>query len=357
MQGFMEMREHLLLRGISAGIIVYILSYSLKRYSDESKLQRYWSLLALGHISFLFYPFVKEYILENPLVHLFKIGFSSFPFFLWISSKYVFNEHSGITLYRWLLLISVNLLSISFFRHENTLYFINGTVAPKDFVFLCTSILLSVQIYLCLDSFIRIYRSSGLLFNDPSLFLKQYFLVSSSGGLLFTIFIILLHSEEKSSIRMWSITLFHLAYVSISGFFLILKEKSQKIEVQEFNSLTEEEKGIIEKRLNNLIEIEKIYLQDTCSLKLLSQRMELPEYKIRRYILDELKYVNFNHFLNSYRIKEAERILQAREYSGLPIQRVALLLGYNSVKTFNRVFKEYKNLSPIQYKNQQLPNS
>ena len=172
----------------------------------------------------------------------------------------------------------------------------------------------------------------------------------------------MLHREENSVVRMWLISLFHLAYLSISFFYLKLKKKNLvSIISDEKGKIPEEEIEIFRNKIKTLIETEKVYLQDNCSLKILSEKSDLPEYKIRRYILNELKYINFNHFLNSYRIKEAERLLRSKENQELPIQRVALLLGYNSVKTFNRVFKEYKNMTPMQYKkeyaNLPIPNS
>ena len=358
----MDYKSHLLIRLVSIVLMFFIYSHCIKQVPKQKKLHYLWLGLIFGHISFLFFPFVKKFILINPLVHLLKIGFTSFPFVLWLASKDVIHENSKIGLLQWFYLFLINIFSISVYRYENQFYFLTGKIAPDSFAQLIFFLIMFIQIYLCIHTFKNIFRGSSLMVNDPSLFIVQYFLIYVSGGLIFTIIIILIHREENSTIRMWLISLFHLSYLSISLFYLILNEKSKVPNMKkEEIGINEEEKKNYQEKIKSLIETEKIYLQDNCSLKILSEKSDLPEYKIRRYILNELKYINFNHFLNSYRIKEAERILRSKENHELPIQRLALHLGYNSVKTFNRVFKEYKKMTPMQYKKEYatlpIPNS
>lgn len=58
--------------------------------------------------------------------------------------------------------------------------------------------------------------------------------------------------------------------------------------------------------------------------------------------------MSFIDYLNSCRISDAERLLANPEAS---ITDVALQAGFNSISTFNRVFKKYKHCTPSEFKN------
>lgn len=56
--------------------------------------------------------------------------------------------------------------------------------------------------------------------------------------------------------------------------------------------------------------------------------------------------ITFIKYLNTFRITKAEWLLLNNDLS---ITEIAYRCGFNSVKTFNRVFKELKSLSPTEY--------
>ena len=65
-------------------------------------------------------------------------------------------------------------------------------------------------------------------------------------------------------------------------------------------------------------------------------------------IINENIGLNFNDYINLYRIKEAKKLLESnKEYS---IQRVADLAGFGSVNTFIRTFKKFEHCTPLKYK-------
>ena len=61
------------------------------------------------------------------------------------------------------------------------------------------------------------------------------------------------------------------------------------------------------------------------------------------------QYTNFTFcdYLKHRRIQAAEMLLEQPEYS---ITEVALQAGFPSISTFNRIFKEYKNCTPTEYR-------
>jgi len=65
-------------------------------------------------------------------------------------------------------------------------------------------------------------------------------------------------------------------------------------------------------------------------------------------IINENIGLNFNDYVNLYRIKEAKKLLKKnQDYS---VQRVADLVGFGSVNTFIRTFKKFENCTPNKYK-------
>ena len=57
--------------------------------------------------------------------------------------------------------------------------------------------------------------------------------------------------------------------------------------------------------------------------------------------------MTFGEYLNSYRIKKAEAYLEDAQNT---ITEIAFKSGFNSIKTFNRVFKHQKGCSPSEYR-------
>jgi AraC-like DNA-binding protein len=55
---------------------------------------------------------------------------------------------------------------------------------------------------------------------------------------------------------------------------------------------------------------------------------------------------NFNHYVNEYRVREAERLLRDPRYQQYTLLAVALESGFSSKSTFNRVFKKLRGATP-----------
>lgn len=107
-------------------------------------------------------------------------------------------------------------------------------------------------------------------------------------------------------------------------------------------------------RLRALMEAERIWLKPGLSLAALAARMDLPEYRLRALIHEGLGYRNFNAFLHSYRIAEACARL-ADPQNRVPILTIALSVGYNSLNTFNRGFREVTGMTPSAWRAARAP--
>ncbi|MDF0748688.1 AraC family transcriptional regulator [Marinobacter sp. 71-i] len=99
---------------------------------------------------------------------------------------------------------------------------------------------------------------------------------------------------------------------------------------------------------------EGYYRTENLTLKRLAGRIGLPEYKTRAVINHGLGYRNFNDYINHLRIVEAtERLIREPD---TPIQNIALDIGYRSLSSFNRAFREIMDTTPTRFRQQSWPS-
>jgi AraC-like DNA-binding protein len=110
-------------------------------------------------------------------------------------------------------------------------------------------------------------------------------------------------------------------------------------------------------RLLALMEETRIWRMPGLTLKMLADRMGLPEYRLRALIHEKLGHRNFNAFLHAYRIAEARTLLADPERRRTPILTIALSVGYSSVNTFNRGFREVMGMAPSDWRENPAPKS
>lgn len=65
-------------------------------------------------------------------------------------------------------------------------------------------------------------------------------------------------------------------------------------------------------------------------------------------MLQQYAGTNLNGYINGMRLEYAARLL--REHSADPIKAIAANSGFNSVRTFYRLFSEKYGMSPVEYK-------
>jgi AraC-like DNA-binding protein len=117
------------------------------------------------------------------------------------------------------------------------------------------------------------------------------------------------------------------------------------------------EEARLRDRLLELMRVEKPYRHESLTIALLARRLDLPEYRLRRIINQQLGYRNFNAFLNDFRIQDACRILADPSQERLPILNLALDLGYGSPGPFNRAFRARTGQTPTEYRRTNLGSS
>jgi len=114
------------------------------------------------------------------------------------------------------------------------------------------------------------------------------------------------------------------------------------------SSLTEEQKDELKFLITKTMENEKLYLKSDFTIDTLSNHLNTSRTYISQ-VINEKFYMNFNGFINEYRVKEARRMLTDEANRNLTIETIALSVGFGSKSSFNSAFKKYTGITPSFY--------
>jgi len=106
--------------------------------------------------------------------------------------------------------------------------------------------------------------------------------------------------------------------------------------------------------VRRLLDGERLYREGGLTIGRLASASGLPEYRLRLLINRGLGYRNFNEFLNEFRIDEASRRLADPAEGHLPVLTIALDVGFRSISTFNKAFREAHATTPTAWRRQHL---
>lgn len=148
-------------------------------------------------------------------------------------------------------------------------------------------------------------------------------------------------------------------------FWIYIKKNEEKSVIKETNEITEKIKEASEKYKNSslskedrvsyqqkilkAIEEEKIYLNHDLTQANFAKKLSLSSHHLSEVFSFEFDK-NFYQLINSYRIKEAKKILEQPTNKDYKIIAVAYDAGFKSKTTFNRVFKEQTGYTPTEYR-------
>ncbi len=138
-----------------------------------------------------------------------------------------------------------------------------------------------------------------------------------------------------SFVYLVSTSLFRIYPVAL---FLPYQKKSE-------TEFTEEEKEV-SRKIEGLLRMEKIYHEPTYSRSDLARELSVPEATVSKVINTHFKK-SFPQLLNEYRVEDSKRLLLETEAS---IKIVSEEVGFNSLPSFNRVFKDIVGQSPSSYR-------
>lgn len=219
------------------------------------------------------------------------------------------------------------LISISFYTYKS--FVLNRTFIKKQkkqisynqgiTIYICYLIIaLSVFILLWAYSFISYY-----IFDRYSLFINYNSMWLST------------------SIFIYFIGFYSLTQPQI--FRIPLKNKTTKK-----NRIKEEDIKHLELKLNNLIEIEKVYLIPDLNLNQLAKKADTSSNNLSWY-LNQVLNKSFYEYINTFRINEFLKLISEGNSRSKTLLAIALESGFNTKSTFNSSFKTIMNDTPNNY--------
>lgn len=149
-----------------------------------------------------------------------------------------------------------------------------------------------------------------------------------------------------------------LIYLGIYGYFLDIKKLhysaieagSEELNQEEIikDEPVKQELTSQQQQLRTLMETEKIYLNPGLTLSALAKEMKMTSAEVSR-IINKAEGMNFNDFVNSYRVNSVKEAIQAGKADRFTLLTIAYESGFNSKATFNRTFKKFTQQSPSEF--------
>ncbi len=102
--------------------------------------------------------------------------------------------------------------------------------------------------------------------------------------------------------------------------------------------------------IRRLVVTEGIHREHGMTIGKLAAAADIPEYRLRSLINGGLGYRNFNDFLNRFRIDEASERLADPGEVRTPVLTIALDVGFRSISSFNKSFKDTHGVTPTAYR-------
>lgn len=106
---------------------------------------------------------------------------------------------------------------------------------------------------------------------------------------------------------------------------------------------------MIAEKLKNAMTKDKLYRDQELSLNSLAEQLNLKAYLISKS-LSMVMDKRFNDFVNEYRVKEIQLLLQDADNSKYTLLSLAMDAGFNSKSSFNRAVKKHLGISPSELK-------
>jgi AraC-like DNA-binding protein len=148
-----------------------------------------------------------------------------------------------------------------------------------------------------------------------------------------------------------SVFIYAIGYLSFRNPHVLTRTEDEPAPAKKYerSTLTPETGERYLKRLLQLMEAEKPYLDAELTVSKLAEKLSVPPPHLSQTINERLNQ-NFIDFINTYRVEEAKRRLvdpSRRHYSVLAI---AEEVGFNSKSSFNSVFKKHTRMTPSEFR-------
>ena len=122
------------------------------------------------------------------------------------------------------------------------------------------------------------------------------------------------------------------------------KKKPKSIELQLSSGNIEDLKW----RLTMLMEEKKPFLTKGYHMKDMADELRIPVYQLSAF-MNQVMGMNFNDYINRFRIRYCESLLQANQNPRPSLKELASQSGFNNRNSFADAFKKFTGQRPSEY--------
>jgi AraC-like DNA-binding protein len=146
-----------------------------------------------------------------------------------------------------------------------------------------------------------------------------------------------------------TITGLGLVYLAGTGLFRIYPQSVKLVpRIQKMAEELSHEDKVLAQKIEKLLDLDKVYHEPTYSRSDIARELNVAETAISR-VINIYFGKSFPQVLNERRVADAQRLL--RETTA-PVKQVAEEVGFNSMATFNRVFRDSTGKTPTEFRAQ-----
>jgi AraC-like DNA-binding protein len=117
------------------------------------------------------------------------------------------------------------------------------------------------------------------------------------------------------------------------------------------SSLKFDEANRLEYELKRIMEIDRVYLDSNLTIEMLSEKLKTSRHHVSQVVNERLGKT-YMEYISELRLDEAKRRLSNRDNFRFTIAAIALDSGFNSVSSFNDVFKKRFGITPSKFRDQ-----
>ncbi len=117
----------------------------------------------------------------------------------------------------------------------------------------------------------------------------------------------------------------------------------------ESSSLRDKQVHEIKEKLEGFVIGKQAYLNPELTLRRLAENISVKPHHLSRVINQEFK-LSFTDYINLLRLEEATSRLKSPKYTHLKISAISYDCGFNSVPTFNTLFKKVHKVTPSRFR-------
>jgi len=102
------------------------------------------------------------------------------------------------------------------------------------------------------------------------------------------------------------------------------------------------------RQVEEFMQVQRPFLKPGYNIQALASVMGIPSYQLSA-IINRQVGINFNDYMNRYRVKYCENLIQNGEASNLNLKGLATNCGFHNRNTFTIAFKKFTGLAPSNY--------